>query len=156
MQKVSSPDWTDLTLSKESRSRDGTESFLHDSAVVMRLTEESLSSPATTEQKSPERRAFVFHSLRSQENVQIIACRLRVAKVELHGLAFLNDISDRNSSGLLIRSDQIPNEEIPALEMIPVLIDHDAQMQRAVRIAALGSPHGFKDILEPFQRRNST
>jgi hypothetical protein len=72
--------------------------------------------------------------------------------VELHGLTFLNDVSDRNGSGLLIRSDQIPNEEIPALEMTPVLVDHDTQMQRAVRIAALGSSHGFKDVLEPFQR----
>jgi hypothetical protein len=74
MQKVSTTDRTDLALSKESRSRDGAEPLLHDPAVVMRLAEESLSSPATTEQKGPERRAFVFHSLRSQKNVQIVAC----------------------------------------------------------------------------------
>jgi hypothetical protein len=48
--------------------------------------------------------------------------------VELHGLAFLNDVSNRNGSGLLIRSDQVPNEEISPFKMTPVLINHDAQM----------------------------
>jgi hypothetical protein len=57
--------------------------------------------------------------------------------VELHGLAFLNDVSDRNGSSLLIRSDQVPDEEVSSLEMAPMLVDHDAQMQRAVGIAAL-------------------
>jgi len=75
--------------------------------------------------------------------------------VELHGLAFLNHVSDRDGSGLLIRSDEVPNKEVSPLEMTPVLIDHNAQMQRAVRIAALGSPHGFEDVLEPFQGRDA-
>ena len=83
---------------------------------------------------------LVLRSIRSQAKVQVVACRLRIAKVELHGLAFLNDVSDRDGSGLLIRSNEVPNEEVAPLEMTPVLIDHDAQMQRAVRIAALGSP----------------
>jgi hypothetical protein len=59
--------------------------------------------------------------------------------VELHSLAFLHNISDRNGSSLLIRSDEVPNQEITPLEMTAVFIDHDAQMQRAMRIAALGS-----------------
>jgi len=57
--------------------------------------------------------------------------------VELHGLAFLNDVSNRNGPSLLIRSDQVPNEEISPFKMTPVLINHDAQMQCAVGIAAL-------------------
>jgi hypothetical protein len=57
--------------------------------------------------------------------------------VELHGLAFLNDVSDRNRSGLLISSDEVPNEEISPFKMTPVFINHDAQMQCAVGIAAL-------------------
>ena len=70
--------------------------------------------------------------------------------MKLHGLAFLNDVSDRDSPSLLIRSDEVPNEEIAPLEMTPVFIDHDAQMQRAVGIAALSSPQRLKDVLEPF------
>src|SRR6185295_10292347 len=62
---------------------------------------------------------------------------------------------DRDGPGLLIRSNEVPNEEVASLEMTPVLVDHNAQMQRAVRIAALGSSHGFEDVLEPFQGRDS-
>ena len=155
VQEVAPSDRTDLALGKESRRRDGAEPLLHDPAIVMGLAEESLSTPATAEQEGPEWGTLVFRSIRSQAKVQVVACRLRIAKVELHGLAFLNDVSDRDGSGLLIRSDEVPNEEVAPLEMTPVLIDHDAQMQRAVRIAALGSPHGFEDVLEPFQGRDA-
>ena len=48
--------------------------------------------------------------------------------MELHGLAFLNNISDRDGSGLLIRPDEVPNEEVAPVEMTPMLIDHNAEM----------------------------
>lgn len=126
VQEVAPSDLTDLALGKESRRRDGAEPLLHDPAIVMGLAEESLSTPATAEQEGPEWGTLVLRSIRSQEKVQVVACRLRIAKVELHGLAFLNDVSDRDGSGLLIRSDEVPNEEVAPLEMTPVLIDHDA------------------------------
>jgi len=155
VQEVAPSDRTDLALGKESRRRDGAEPLLHDLAIVMGLAEESFSTPATAEQEGSEWRTLVLRSIRSQAKVQVVACRLRIAKVELHGLAFLNDVSDRDGSGLLIRSNEIPNEEVAPLEMTPVFIDHDAQMQRAVRIAAVGSPHGFEDVLEAFQGRDA-
>jgi hypothetical protein len=113
-------------LGKESRRWDGTKPLLHDPDVMMGLAKEPLSAPATAEQEGPEWRTLMLRSIRSQKNVQIVACRLRIAKVELHGLAFLDDIPNRNSSGLLIRSNKVPNEEVSPLKMTPVLIDHDA------------------------------
>jgi hypothetical protein len=126
VQEVSSSDRTNLALSKESRRWDGTKPLLHDPDVMMGLAKESLSAPATAEQEGPEWGTPVLCSIRSQKHVQVVACRLRIAKVELHGLAFLDDIPDRNSPGLLIRSDEVPNEEVSPLEMAPVLIDDDA------------------------------
>jgi hypothetical protein len=126
MQEVSPSDRTDLALGKESRRWDGTEPLLHDPDVMMGLAKESLSAPATAEQEGPEWRTLMLRSIRSQKNVQIVACRLRIAKVELHGLAFLDDIPNRNSSGLLICSNKVPNEEVSPLEMTSVLIDYDA------------------------------
>ena len=123
--------------------------------IVIGVAEESLSTPATAEQECSEWRIFVLRSLRSQAKVQVVACRLCIAKVELHGLAFLNYVSDRDGSGLLIRSNEVPNEEVAPFEMTPMLIDHDAQMQRAVGIASLGSPQGFEDVLEPFEGRGA-
>ena len=155
VQEVAPSNRADLALGKKSRGRDGAEPLLHRSAIVMGLAKESLSTPATAEQKCPERGTLVRRSIRSQEKVQVVACRFRIAKMELHGLAFLNDISNRDGSGLLIRSNEIPNEEVSPLKMTPVLIDHDTQMQRAVCIAALGSPQRFEDVLEPFQCRDA-
>ncbi len=126
VQEVAPSDRADLALRKESRRRDGAEPFLHSPAIVMGVAEESLSTPATAEQESPEWRTLVLCSIRSQKNVQVVACRLRIAKVELYGLAFLNDVSDRNGSGLLIRSNEVPNEEVASLEMTAVFINDDA------------------------------
>lgn len=155
MQEAAPSDRTDLALGKESRRRDGAEPLLHDPAIVVGLAEQSLSTPATAEQEGTEWGALVLCSIRSQEKVQVVACRLRIAKVELHGLAFLDNVSNRDGSGLLIRSDEVPNEEVAPLEMTPMLIDHDTQVQRAVRIAALGASQGFEDVLEPLQRRDA-
>jgi len=151
VQEVAPSDRTNLALGKESRRRDGAKPFSHDAAIVMGVTEESLSTSATAEQEGPEWGILVLRSIRGQEKVQVVARGLRVAKVKLYGLAFLNDVSDRNGPGLLIRSNEVPNEEVAPLEMTPVLIDHDSQVQRAVGIAALGSFQGFEDILQPFQ-----
>jgi hypothetical protein len=125
VQKVSSSDRTDLALGKESRRWDGTKPLLHDPDVMMGLAKESLSAPATAEQEGPEWGTPMLCSIRSQKHVQVVAGRLRIAKVELHGLAFLDDIPNRNSSGLLIRSDEVPNEEVSPFKMTPVLIDDD-------------------------------
>ena len=126
VQEVATSDRTDFALGKKSRGRDGTEPLLHGSTIVIGVAKESLSTPATAEQEGPERGAVVLRSIRSQKHVQVVACRLRIAKVELHGLALLNDISDCDRASLLIRSDEVPNEEVASLEMTPELIDHDA------------------------------
>jgi hypothetical protein len=150
MKKITASDWSDFSLRKESRGRDGAQPLLHSPAIVMGVAEESLSTPATAEHEGPEREIFVLRSIHSQAKMQVVACGLRITKVELHGLAFLNDVSDRDGPGLLIRSNKVPNEEVSTLEMALVLINHNAQVQRAVGIT-LGSPHGFEDVLEPFE-----
>ena len=151
VQEVAPSDRTNLALSKESCRRDGAEPLLHDPAIVMGLAEESLSTPATAEQEGPEWGTLVRGSIPGQEKVQVVARRLRIAEVELHGLAFPNDVSDRDGPGLLIRSDEVPNEEVAPLEMTPVLIDHDSKVQRVMGIAAVGSSQRFEDVLEPLQ-----
>ena len=128
VQEIASPDRTNLSLREKSSRRERPEAFLHDSTIVMGLAKESLSTPATTEQEGSEWGAPVCRSIRSQEKVQVVACRLRIAEVELHGLAFLNDVSDGDGSDLLIRSDKITNEKVAPLEMTLVLIDDDAKV----------------------------
>ena len=69
MQEVSSPDLANLALGKKTRRRDRPEPLLHNPAIVVGLTEESLSTPATAEQKSPEWGTLVRGSIRSQKNM---------------------------------------------------------------------------------------
>lgn len=147
MQEVPPSDRADLALGKESCRGDGAEPLLHGSTIMMGSTEEPLTAPATTEQKGPERGMPVRRSIRRQEEVQVIACRLCVTEVELDGLALLHNVPDRDGSGLLIRSDEIPNKEVAPLEMASLLLDRNAQMQCPVRIAAVGPFQRFKDIL---------
>jgi hypothetical protein len=69
MQEVAPTDRTDLALGKKSRRRNGPEPLSHDPAIMMGATEESLSTPATTEQEGPEWGIFVFRSILSQAKV---------------------------------------------------------------------------------------
>lgn len=121
---------------------------------MMRAAEKPLSAPTAAEQESAERRALVLRAIRGQEKVQVVARRLCIAQVELHGLALLNDLSDRDGPGLLVRPNEVPNQEIASLEMTPVFVDHDSQVQCAVGIAALRPAQRFEHILEPLQRGN--
>ena len=69
MQEVSPSDLANLALGKESSRRDGAEPLLHNPAIVVGLAEESLSTPATAEQKGPEWGTWVRGSIRSQEDM---------------------------------------------------------------------------------------
>ena len=70
----------------------------------------------------------MLRAIRSQEKVQVVAGRFGIAEMKLHSLSFLNDISDGDSPGLLIRTDEVTNEEVAPLKMTLVLIDDDAKM----------------------------
>ena len=69
VQVVAPSDRTNLALGKEPRRGDGAEPLLHDPAIAMGLAEESLSTPATAEQKGSEWGTLVRRSIRSQEKV---------------------------------------------------------------------------------------
>jgi hypothetical protein len=69
MQEVAPTDRTDLALGKKSRRRNGPEPLSHDPAIMMGVAEESLSTPATTEQEGPEGGIVVFRSILSQAKV---------------------------------------------------------------------------------------
>ena len=128
VQEIASPDRANLSLREKTSRRERPEALLHNSTIVMGLAKEALSTPATTEQEGSERGILVLRSIRSQEKVQVVAGRFCIAEMELHGLAFLNDVSDSDGPGLLIRSDEITNEEVAPLEVTLVLIDDNAKV----------------------------
>lgn len=94
-------------------------------------------------------------SVGRQQGVQILAGRLRIAKVKLHGLPFLHDVANGDCSGRLIGADQVPDEKIPPLEPITMFIDGNAEMQGPMGMTPVLFRQGFKHRLEPFQGRNT-
>ena len=55
--------------------------------------------------------------------------------MKLYRLPFLDDISDRHGAGRLIRTHQIADKKVPAFKPIPMLIDHDTDVQSPMRPA---------------------
>ena len=71
--------------------------------------------------------------------------------MELHRLSFLHHVSDRHGSGLLVGPEEVPNEKISPLEMVPVLIDHDAQMEGAMGFRRWAPPSDSKTSWSRFK-----
>ncbi len=69
VQKIAPTNRTDFALGKKPCGWNWAEALLHDPAIMVGLAEESLTAPATTEQKGPEGRTLVFRAIRSQEKV---------------------------------------------------------------------------------------
>jgi hypothetical protein len=139
VQEVSSSDRTDFSLGEEPRDGDIPKPLVDHAAIVMRAAEQSLSAPTTTEEQCAQRRGAVCCTILGEKDLQILARGYAVAKMKLDGLAFLNDVTDRDGASLLVRANQIPNEEVPALEAISVLIDNDPEMERQVCVSPVGA-----------------
>jgi hypothetical protein len=62
--------------------------------------------------------------IRCQEQMQVLARRLGVAELKLHGLSLLHDIAHGDRTRRLIRADQVSHEEISPFEPVSMLV-HD-------------------------------
>ena len=134
MHKVPIPDRADFSLGKEARHGDRAELFRHRGGIVVRPSEEALASTATAEHERAERGAIPAGPVCSKEGRQIFAGRVRVAEMKLDRLPFLHDIADRHGPRAAIRTEQVPNKKITPFKAIPMFVDHNAEMQRALPI----------------------
>ena len=105
MQEVSSSDRADFSLGEESCHGDGSNPFLDYAAVVMRSAKQPPSASAAAKEQGAQRRGAVCCTILGEQNVQILTRGYAVTELKLDSLAFLNDIADCESAGLLIRPD---------------------------------------------------
>ena len=70
--------------------------------------------------------------IRLEQRVELVAGGRGIAQLELHGLALLHHLADRHGTCGPVRTEQIADEKIPALEPVSLFIDDDAEMQRAI------------------------
>ena len=147
MKKIASSDRTDLALRKKSCDRNWSQAIGERFRVMVQSTEQSLSASTATEQQGAEWSIGMHRAVCGQQQVQILARRLGITQVELHGLAFLNHVSNRDGAGGLISPDEITDEKVSPLKMVPMFIQDNADMQRPVSAPAVFSVQRFKHRL---------
>src|SRR5687767_6556680 len=152
MEKISSAYGSYFALREEAGHRNPSQSFLHDRAVMVGAPEQAFTAPTAAEEQSPERGMTMFGAIRGKQDVQVVAGGFGVAKLELHGLAFLDEIANRESASFLIRSDEIAHEKISAFEAAPMLIHGYADMQGTMGIPTLRPFQRLEHLLQPSQR----
>jgi hypothetical protein len=128
MKEVPPSDWTDFALCKKPGDWNRPDTFLDHRAVVMRMAEEPFPPAAAAEEERSQRRMPMFGTIRREKHVQVVAGRFGVTKLELHGLAFLHEISDGNRPRFLVRSHEIAHQKIAPFEPAAMLVDGDANV----------------------------
>src|SRR5205085_9329503 len=106
MHEIASGDRTKLTRREESRDRNFTERTAHRTHVVVRLTEQPLTAPVA---RKEERAGDRIETFRFEHRTQILARRLRIANLELHGLPHLSHVADRDRAGVAVDADEVAN-----------------------------------------------
>jgi hypothetical protein len=128
MQEVSATDRPDFTLRKKSCQRDRAQPICHGRCVVIGLPKQAPSASAATEHEGSQRLMAMCSPIGGQQQIQVLAGRFGVPKLELYGLPLLHDVADCHRSGGLIGPDKIPDKKISPLEPIPMFVDDDADM----------------------------
>src|SRR5262245_24881388 len=121
---VAPPDGPDLAGAERTGQRDRPEQLLHQPGVVVGEPEQ-VPAPAVT---GEEERAVGTPGA-GQEHAQVLVGAARVPHLELHGLTDLDDVTHRQRSGVLVAAEDVPDEEVAAAELVPLLVDDDAEMQ---------------------------
>lgn len=155
VEKIPSSDWADFALGEETCHGNPPHPFLYHAAIMVGLAEESFSPSAAAKQEGSQRLVLVLGTVGSEEYLQVFAGRLRVAQMKLEGLTLLNDVTDGDGAGLLVRSDEIAYKEIAPLEAASMFIDDKADMQRPMGISPLRAVQRLECVLEAFERRFS-
>jgi len=122
----------DFPLGEEPGSRNLAGPLLEDGHIVMRPPEQSAASPATTEHERAQGRLLMSDPLRRQQHMEVLRRGLGIPQMKLDCLPFPDYIADGQAARPLIRTDQIPHQEIAPLEAIVLLVDHHADVQGAL------------------------
>ena len=83
---------------------------------------------------------------------QVLVGGVRVAHLELHGLADLDLLADRERAGRLVDAEQVADEEVAALEVETVLVDDETDVQPLAHELAVLVARGLNNLLQPVHR----
>src|SRR5262249_32249151 len=117
VEEVPRPDRRQLTVAEESREREGAEVLPDQRDVVIGDAVEALAAPGAVEVAAEGRPPPVEGAGHpAQRDLQVLARGGRVAELELDRLAHAHAIADGEGAAGLIGAEEIPDEEVAALE----------------------------------------
>ena len=129
----------DLAVAEAAAQTHGTEVLLDEAGVVAGLAEEApAAAVAATETAAVNRRARQVPARVEQQLIEFLTRRGRVAALELDGLAGARQRAHGEDARMRIGPQQVADEEVAALELLPVFVGDQAYEEVALDSALLG------------------
>ena len=88
----------------------------------------------------------------AEQRAQVLVGGVRVAHLELHGLADVDAVADRDRTGAAVGAEHVAHEEVAAVEVELVLVDDDPEVQALAHQLAVRFGRGLHDLLQPRHR----
>ena len=85
--------------------------------------------------------------------MQVLVGRRRVADVELHRLADAHAVGDGQGPGLAVQGEDVAHQEVAALKIALILVDHPANVQPLLKQVLLLRRQRLPQLLQLGQRR---
>ncbi len=119
-------------------------------------TEEPFPASATTEEQRAQRPLGFMETGRGEERVEVLVGGPCVPDLKLNRLPFLDDVADDDGPRLLVRSQEIADQKIPAGKFRAVFIHGDADMERPLGLRTFIHRELPEDGLQAMQGWDST
>ena len=121
---------TNFSVAEKSGKAERSELILNQIGIVIFAAEQSASPAVAAAQACPVNDpGLVLFAGRGEQNLQIVARRACVASLELDRLAGSGESAHGDAPGIRIGTEEVPDEEITALKILEVFVDHQADKQ---------------------------
>src|SRR5438552_288643 len=147
VEEVAAADRTELAGSEETGDLRAVERLGEDAGVVVGLVEEVPAPPVAREQQGGVRLPS------GEEQAEVLVGGGAVAHLELDGGADLDQRVDGDGPVGPVRPQHVPDEEVAAVVLGDLLVDHQAQVEALVDELDLVLGEAAGEMLEPVQRR---
>src|SRR5262245_27640624 len=147
MDEVLAADGAELALGEEAGHGDVPRLGADGPGVVVRLVEEARAAAVAGEEQGAGRPVLVGAEVELEQGVQVFVGSLGVADVELHRLADPDPVGEGQVTALPVEAEDVAYQEIAALDVSPVLVDHPADVQTLLKQFLIARAQLLPEIL---------
>jgi len=134
MQETLVPNRPNLTVAEKAGQAKWPQLLLDHLGVVVGFAKQALAPAVATAEATPINGNIFQPGFGSpQQLIHVLGRRRCRAALELNGLPQARQSANRNAAGTGVSSEQIANQEVTAMELLSIFIDHQADEQIAAR-----------------------